>query len=64
MKFKRRNLEALDHLIAGNVGHDDAANGDEAKHFLYRSSMYITEFFQEAGHKVRTQGLDSSSLGG
>lgn len=47
MKFKRRNLEALGALIVGNVGRDDAENEDEARYFPYRSSTYITEFFQE-----------------
>ena len=56
MKFKRRNLEAFDHLIVGNVGRDDAANGDEAKHFPYRSIMYITEFFQELDTEYEHDG--------
>src|SRR4051812_11967331 len=47
MKFKRRNLEALGDLVVGNTGRDDAENEDEVKYFPYRSSMYITEFFQE-----------------
>ena len=47
MKFKRRNLEALGALIVGNVGRDDPENEDEARYFPYRSSSYITEFFQE-----------------
>lgn len=47
VKFKRRNLEALGSLIVGNGGRDDAENADEARYFPYRSSMYITEFFQE-----------------
>lgn len=46
MNFKRRNLEALADLIVGNAGREDAENADEAKYFPYRSSMYITEFFQ------------------
>lgn len=53
VKFKRRNLEAIGSLIVGNVGRDDAENEEEAKYFPYRSSMYITEFFQEldTGHQ-------------
>lgn len=47
MRFKRRNLDALGSLIVGNSGRDDAQNEEEAKYFPYRSSMYITEFFQE-----------------
>lgn len=47
MKFKRRNLEALGALVVGNVGRDDAENEEEARYFPYRSSTYITEFFQD-----------------
>lgn len=47
MKFKRRSLEALGELICGNLGSDDPSSGLEPKFFPYRSSMYITEFFQE-----------------
>lgn len=47
MKFRRRNLEALGDLIVGNTGRDDPANEDEARYFPYRSSTYITQFFQE-----------------
>ncbi|MPM06048.1 hypothetical protein SDC9_52343 [bioreactor metagenome] len=47
VKFRRRNLESLGELVVGNVGRDDPANEDEARYFPYRSSMYITEFFQE-----------------
>lgn len=46
MRFTRRNLEVLADLIVSNMGHDDAENEDEPKCFPYRSSMYITEFFQ------------------
>jgi hypothetical protein len=47
VKFKRRSLDALGALVVGNVGREDAENEEEAKYFPYRSSMYITEFFQE-----------------
>jgi hypothetical protein len=47
MKFRRRNLEALGELIVGNLGRDDPPTEDEARYFPYRSSSYITEFFQE-----------------
>ncbi|MEI2713596.1 MAG: hypothetical protein V9G04_09970 [Nocardioides sp.] len=56
MKFKRRNVEALGSLIVGNVGRDDAENEDEAKYFPYRSSMYITEFFQELDTEYQHDG--------
>ncbi len=47
MRFKRRNLEALGVLICGNLGSDDPRPGEEPRYFPYRSSSYITEFFQE-----------------
>lgn len=47
MKFKRRNSEALAELICGNLGSDNPGPGEEPPYFPYRSSMYITEFFQE-----------------
>jgi hypothetical protein len=47
MKFRRRNSEALADLICGNLGSHDPAPGEVPKYFPYRSSMYITEFFQE-----------------
>jgi len=56
VKFKRRNLEALGALIVGNVGRDDAENEDEARYFPYRSSTYITEFFQELETEYQHDG--------
>lgn len=56
MKFRRRNLEALGSLIVGNVGRDDAENEEEARYFPYRSSMYITEFFQELETEYQHDG--------
>ncbi|ARP71760.1 hypothetical protein LK07_20625 [Streptomyces pluripotens] len=47
MKFRRRNSEALADLICGNLGAESPGPGEEPKYFPYRSSMYITEFFQE-----------------
>jgi hypothetical protein len=47
MRFRRRNLEALGELICGNPGSVDPTPGEEPKYFPYRSSSYITEFFQE-----------------
>jgi hypothetical protein len=47
LRFRRRNLEALGDLICGNLGSDDPASGGQPKYFPYRSSIYITEFFQE-----------------
>ena len=56
MKFKRRNLEALGSLIVGNVGRDDAQSEEEARYFPYRSSSYITEFFQELDTEYQHDG--------
>ncbi|GGU96110.1 hypothetical protein GCM10010182_10870 [Actinomadura cremea] len=47
MKFRRRNLQDLGDLICGNLGSDDPNTDNEPRYFPYRSSMYITEFFQE-----------------
>ncbi len=47
MRFRRRNSEALADLICGNVGSYDPGPDEEPKYFPYRSSSYITEFFQE-----------------
>lgn len=47
MRFKRRNLDGLADLVCGNVGSYDPGPGEEPKYFPYRSSSYITEFFQE-----------------
>ncbi|OLT11884.1 hypothetical protein BJF77_18805 [Kocuria sp. CNJ-770] len=43
MRFRRRNFEALADLICGNLG----SSAGETRYFPYRSSSYITEFFQE-----------------
>lgn len=56
VKFRRRNLESLGELVVGNVGRDDPANEDEARYFPYRSSMYITEFFQELETEYQHDG--------
>ncbi len=47
MKFKRRNVEKLADLVCGNLGSNDRASYEDPKYFPYRSSSYITEFFQE-----------------
>jgi len=47
VKFRRRNLEALGNLICGNNGSSEPRDGAEPPYFVYRSSMYITEFFQD-----------------
>lgn len=47
MKFRRRNLEGLADLICGNLGSDDPKDSQEPRYFPYRSSSYITQFFQD-----------------
>jgi len=47
MKFRRHNLEDLADLICGNPGSDSPNEGEEPRYFRYRSSSYITRFFQE-----------------
>ncbi|MBB5153325.1 hypothetical protein [Saccharopolyspora phatthalungensis] len=56
MKFRRKNSEALADLICGNLGSHDPAPGTEPKYFPYRSSSYITEFFQELDTEWRHDG--------
>ncbi len=41
MKFKRRTLDQIADMVCGNYGEDEAV-------FPYRSSSYITQFFQDA----------------
>lgn len=56
MKFKRRNLEALGELVCGNPGFPNPEPGQTPAYFPYRSSMYITEFFQELDTDYRHDG--------
>ena len=46
MKFRSRNLLALGDLVCGNPGSDEL-DSENPKYFLYRSSSYLTEFFQD-----------------
>jgi hypothetical protein len=56
MKFKRRNTEALGDLICGNQVSAPPGTGETPAYFLYRSSMYITEFFQDLDTDWRHDG--------
>ncbi|TDD36821.1 hypothetical protein E1287_09850 [Actinomadura sp. KC06] len=47
MKFRPRNLNALAELVVGNPGVVNPGPGEKPAFFPYRSSSYITEFFQE-----------------
>lgn len=46
MRFRRRTLEKLGDLVCGNPGSDEAGS-EHPKYFPYRSSSYLTEFFQD-----------------
>lgn len=50
MKFKPRTLTQLGEMICGNSGPDETA------YFPYRSSSYITEFFEEINTDYRHDG--------
>jgi hypothetical protein len=50
MKFKQRTLEEIANMICGNADHD------EGKSFIYRSSSYITRFFQDCDLDFRHDG--------
>jgi hypothetical protein len=47
MKFRRRNLGALGDLICGNLGSRSPEGDEEPAYFPYRSSTFITEFFDD-----------------
>ena len=49
MKFKKRTLDELADMICGNF---DAATSN----FVYRSSSYITRFFQDSELDLRHDG--------
>lgn len=46
MKLRPRNLLALGDLVCGNLGSDEPRS-ENPKYFPYRSSSYLTEFFQD-----------------
>jgi hypothetical protein len=52
VKFKRRNLEALGELVCGNPGFPSPEPAQIPAYFPYRSSMYLTEFFQEPAQVI------------
>ncbi len=47
MKFRRHNLDDLGDLVCGNLGSDAPKEDEEPRYFRYRSSTYLTRFFQE-----------------
>jgi hypothetical protein len=49
MKFKKRTLMQLADMICGNFKHDESF-------FRYRSSSYLTEFFEDCGTRYRHDG--------
>jgi hypothetical protein len=60
VKWKRRNLEELAELIVGNKGSDgsdrDFMGSGEPKYFPYRSSHYISMFFEDLDTDFRHDG--------
>lgn len=56
MRFRRRNVMALGDLICGNPGVQQPAEGEEPAFFVYRSSSYLTEFFQDLDTEWRHDG--------
>lgn len=56
MIFKRKTLGMLGDLVVGNPGVDPAGPDQTPKYFPYRSSMYISEFFEELGTDYRHDG--------
>lgn len=49
MKFRRRHCLDLGDLICGNLGSDNPGPDQQPKYFPYRSSYYLTDFFEELG---------------
>ena len=56
MKFRRKTLELLGDLVVGNPGFDPPGPNQAPRYFPYRSSMYISEFFEELGTDRRRDG--------
>src|SRR5665213_2218321 len=50
MQFKQRTLEEIANMICGN------RDRDEGLHFVYRSSSYLTRFFQDCDLDCRHDG--------
>ena len=48
MKFRPRTVQALAHMICGNP--------EAGKHFVYRSSSYLSRFFRECDTEYRHDG--------
>ncbi|MGY4646215.1 hypothetical protein [Mycobacterium sp. URHB0021] len=49
MNFRRRNCLDLGDLVCGNLGSDTPGPDQQPRYFPYRSSYYLTEFFEELG---------------
>ncbi|MBN9375735.1 MAG: hypothetical protein J0I40_10155 [Cellulomonas sp.] len=56
MNFKHKNLLALGDVVCGNLGAETPGPGQEPKYFPYRSSMFISEFFEDLGTDYRHDG--------
>src|ERR1700761_3943344 len=51
MQFRQRTLEALANMICGNNDKQGQS------HFEYRSSFYLSRFFEESGLDYRHNGM-------
>lgn len=56
MKFKRRNVMDLADLICGNLGVSQPNDGEALAYFQYRSSSYLTMFFEDLDTDWRHDG--------
>lgn len=54
--FKRRNLTGLADLVCGNYGEQAPEPEESPAYFIYRSSMYLTEFFEDIDAGYRHDG--------
>lgn len=50
MQFEERTLTQIAHMICGN-------GEEQTSHFVYRSSIHLTEFFRDCGMGYVHNGL-------
>jgi len=56
MKFRRRTLDELADMICGNASADTSL-------FPYRSSSYLSRFFEDADTPLSTRRFDAGLVG-
>ncbi|MFC1713651.1 hypothetical protein ACFL6S_08285 [Candidatus Poribacteria bacterium] len=56
MKLRDRTLTDLAEMICGSSGGHSFGTGFKREHFLYRSSRYLTEFFESCDMDYRHDG--------